>query len=81
MHYTEQGLWGVVSALVSCSPWLLCIFLLAFYHTCWAGSTLLLQLYQVSVCGCERRGVERDVRMRTLRPRHHVMWMSVRLVL
>lgn len=53
MHYTEQGLWGVVSALVSCSPWLLCIFLLAFYHTCWAGSALLLQLYQVSVVRSE----------------------------
>uniref|UniRef100_A0A8C4NPY1 Palmitoyltransferase n=1 Tax=Dicentrarchus labrax TaxID=13489 RepID=A0A8C4NPY1_DICLA len=50
LHYEEQGVWGVVSALVSCSPWLLSIFLLAFYHTCWSGSILLLQLYQVTVC-------------------------------
>uniref|UniRef100_A0A8C4H9E4 Palmitoyltransferase n=1 Tax=Dicentrarchus labrax TaxID=13489 RepID=A0A8C4H9E4_DICLA len=51
LHYEEQGVWGVVSALVSCSPWLLSIFLLAFYHTCWSGSILLLQLYQIAFLG------------------------------
>uniref|UniRef100_A0A8C9YWV3 Palmitoyltransferase n=1 Tax=Sander lucioperca TaxID=283035 RepID=A0A8C9YWV3_SANLU len=51
LHYEEQGLWGVVSALVSCSPWLLTIFFLAFYHTCWSGLTLLLQLYQIAFLG------------------------------
>lgn len=49
LHYADQGLWAAVSALVGCSPWLLCIFFLAFYHTCWSASILLLQLYQVIV--------------------------------
>ncbi|XP_031704574.1 putative palmitoyltransferase ZDHHC13 isoform X1 [Anarrhichthys ocellatus] len=51
LHYEEQGVWGVVSALVSCSPWLLCVFLLAFYHTCWSGLILLMQLYQIAFLG------------------------------
>lgn len=49
LRYSEQGLWAALSALVDCSPWLLCIFFLAFYHTCWSASILLLQLYQVMV--------------------------------
>ncbi|KAM6950189.1 putative palmitoyltransferase ZDHHC13 [Lycodopsis pacificus] len=48
LHYEEQG---VVSALISCSPWLLCVFLLAFYHTCWSGLILLMQLYQIAFLG------------------------------
>ncbi|XP_010788923.1 putative palmitoyltransferase ZDHHC13 [Notothenia coriiceps] len=51
LHYEEQGLWGVVSVLVTCSPWLLGVFLLAFYHTCWSGLMLLLQLYQIAFLG------------------------------
>lgn len=51
LHYEEQGLWGVVSALVSCSPWVLSMFLLAFYHTCWSSLVLLLQLYQIAFLG------------------------------
>uniref|UniRef100_A0A8C3B2V7 Palmitoyltransferase n=1 Tax=Cyclopterus lumpus TaxID=8103 RepID=A0A8C3B2V7_CYCLU len=51
LHYEEQGVWGVVSALVGCSPWLLSVFLLAFYHTCWSGLVLLLQLYQIAFLG------------------------------
>ncbi|KAI4830544.1 hypothetical protein KUCAC02_002168 [Chaenocephalus aceratus] len=51
LHYEEQGLWGVVSVLVTCSPWLLSVFLLAFYHTCWSGLMLLLQLYQIAFLG------------------------------
>lgn len=50
LHYEAWGLWDVVSALVSCSPWVLSIFLLAFYHTCWSGLVLLLQLHQVTGC-------------------------------
>ncbi|CAG5849196.1 unnamed protein product, partial [Menidia menidia] len=46
LNYQEQGLWGAVPALVSCSPWVLGIFLLAFYFTCLFGLTLLQQLYQ-----------------------------------
>lgn len=48
LHYADQGLWAAASALVDCSPWLLCIFFLAFYHTCWSASVLLVQLYQVT---------------------------------
>lgn len=48
LHYEEEGLWGVVSNLVSCSPWLLCIFVLSFYHTCWSSLSLVFQLYQVT---------------------------------
>ncbi|XP_054468147.1 putative palmitoyltransferase ZDHHC13 [Anoplopoma fimbria] len=51
LHYEEQGVWGVVSVLVSCSPWLLSVFLLAFYHTCWSGLILMLQLYQIAFLG------------------------------
>ncbi|XP_062295228.1 putative palmitoyltransferase ZDHHC13 [Scomber scombrus] len=51
MNYKDQGLWGVVSALVSCSPWVLSVFLLAFYHTCWSGAVLVLQLYQIAFLG------------------------------
>uniref|UniRef100_A0A672H0N4 Palmitoyltransferase n=1 Tax=Salarias fasciatus TaxID=181472 RepID=A0A672H0N4_SALFA len=51
LHYEEQGLWGVVSALVGCSPWVLSVFLLAFYHTCWSSLVLLLQLYQIAFLG------------------------------
>uniref|UniRef100_A0A665V0E7 Palmitoyltransferase n=1 Tax=Echeneis naucrates TaxID=173247 RepID=A0A665V0E7_ECHNA len=51
LHYEEQGLWGVISSLVACSPWLLSIFVLAFYHTCWSSSILVLQLYQIAFLG------------------------------
>uniref|UniRef100_A0A7N5ZSZ1 Palmitoyltransferase n=1 Tax=Anabas testudineus TaxID=64144 RepID=A0A7N5ZSZ1_ANATE len=51
LHYEEQGSLGVVSAAVGCSPWVLCVFLLAFYHTCWSGLMLLLQLYQIAFLG------------------------------
>uniref|UniRef100_H2UT64 Palmitoyltransferase n=1 Tax=Takifugu rubripes TaxID=31033 RepID=H2UT64_TAKRU len=51
LHYADQGLWAAVSALVDCSPWLLCIFFLAFYHTCWSASILLVQLYQIAFLG------------------------------
>uniref|UniRef100_A0A1A7WRS7 Palmitoyltransferase n=1 Tax=Iconisemion striatum TaxID=60296 RepID=A0A1A7WRS7_9TELE len=51
LHYEEQGLWGFISALVNCSPWVLSVFLLSFYHTCWSSLGLLLQLYQIAFLG------------------------------
>lgn len=51
LNYEEQGLWGALSTLVGCSPWLLCIFLQAFHLTCWSGSTLAVQLYQIAFLG------------------------------
>ncbi|XP_077375561.1 putative palmitoyltransferase ZDHHC13 isoform X2 [Festucalex cinctus] len=50
-HYEKQGFVGVAFAVVTCSPWLLCIFLLALYHTCWSSFILLLQLYQIAFLG------------------------------
>ncbi|XP_077478614.1 putative palmitoyltransferase ZDHHC13 [Stigmatopora argus] len=47
----EQGLLGVAFAVVDCSPWLLCIFLLALYRACWSSFILLLQLYQIAFLG------------------------------
>ncbi|KAM9817380.1 LOW QUALITY PROTEIN: putative palmitoyltransferase ZDHHC13 [Neosynchiropus ocellatus] len=46
----EMGFWGIISA-VGCSPWLLSVFLLAFYHTCWSALSLLQQLYQIAYLG------------------------------
>ncbi|XP_034015372.1 palmitoyltransferase ZDHHC13 [Thalassophryne amazonica] len=51
VNYEEQGLGGFVAALISCSPWVLSVFVLAFYHTCWSVVTLLLQLYQIAFLG------------------------------
>ncbi|XP_061670904.1 putative palmitoyltransferase ZDHHC13 isoform X1 [Syngnathoides biaculeatus] len=51
VHYEQQGLVGGAFAVVDCSPWLLCIFLLALYHTCWSSFILLLQLYQIAFLG------------------------------
>ncbi|XP_047220045.1 putative palmitoyltransferase ZDHHC13 isoform X2 [Girardinichthys multiradiatus] len=51
LHYEDQGLWGVLSAAVSCSPWVLTIFVLSFYHTCWSTLFLIGQLYQITFLG------------------------------
>ncbi|XP_061620414.1 putative palmitoyltransferase ZDHHC13 [Phyllopteryx taeniolatus] len=51
LHYEQQGLVGVAFAVVDCSPWLLCVFLVALYHTCWSSFILLLQLYQIAFLG------------------------------
>ncbi|XP_077084139.1 putative palmitoyltransferase ZDHHC13 isoform X1 [Siphateles boraxobius] len=51
LHYTEEGVWGAVTALMGCSPWVLYIFCFAFFHTCWASILLLLQLYQIAFLG------------------------------
>ncbi len=47
-HYTEEGIWGVVTALTGCSPWVLYIFCFAFLNASWASILLLVQLYQVN---------------------------------
>ncbi|KAJ3593769.1 hypothetical protein NHX12_006103 [Muraenolepis orangiensis] len=51
LHYQEQGLWGVLTALVNCSPWVLIIFCVAFYHCTWSSIILILQLYQIAFLG------------------------------
>ncbi|XP_019731968.1 putative palmitoyltransferase ZDHHC13 [Hippocampus comes] len=50
-RHEERGLVAVAFAVVDCSPWLLCVFLLALYHTCWSSFILLLQLYQIAFLG------------------------------
>ncbi|XP_064831094.1 putative palmitoyltransferase ZDHHC13 [Oncorhynchus masou masou] len=51
LHYQEEGVWGVISALVGCSSWVLGIFCLAFFHTAWASILLVIQLYQIAFYG------------------------------
>lgn len=51
LHYKEEGMWGAMSALVNCSPWVLAIFCLAFFHTSWASVQLVMQLYQIAFLG------------------------------
>ncbi|XP_037102463.1 putative palmitoyltransferase ZDHHC13 [Syngnathus acus] len=50
-QHEGHGPLAVVLAVVDCSPWLLCIFFLALYHTCWSSFILLLQLYQIAFLG------------------------------
>uniref|UniRef100_A0A8C1WRX7 Palmitoyltransferase n=1 Tax=Cyprinus carpio TaxID=7962 RepID=A0A8C1WRX7_CYPCA len=50
-HYTEEGVWGVVTALTGCSPWVLYIFCFAFLNASWASILLLVQLYQITFLG------------------------------
>nr|XP_023673795.1 palmitoyltransferase ZDHHC13 isoform X2 [Paramormyrops kingsleyae] len=51
LNYTEGGAWGVLTALASCSPWLLYMFALTFFHTSWSSAILMMQLYQIAVYG------------------------------
>ncbi|XP_021176275.2 palmitoyltransferase ZDHHC13 isoform X1 [Fundulus heteroclitus] len=51
LHYEDQGLWGALSAAVGCSPWVLAISVLSFYHTCWSTLFLIGQLYQIAFLG------------------------------
>ncbi|KAK9972299.1 hypothetical protein ABG768_025619 [Culter alburnus] len=51
LHYTEEGVWGAVTAIMGCSPWVLYIFFFTFIHTSWASILLLLQLYQIAFLG------------------------------
>uniref|UniRef100_A0A673HLL6 Palmitoyltransferase n=1 Tax=Sinocyclocheilus rhinocerous TaxID=307959 RepID=A0A673HLL6_9TELE len=50
-HYTEEGVWGVVTTLTGCSPWVLYIFCFAFLNASWASILLLVQLYQIAFLG------------------------------
>ncbi|KAF6716008.1 Palmitoyltransferase ZDHHC13 [Oryzias melastigma] len=51
LHYEDQGLWSAAAGLVGCSPWVLAVFLLSLYHTCWSTLVLMIQLYQIAVLG------------------------------
>uniref|UniRef100_W5MBK7 Palmitoyltransferase n=1 Tax=Lepisosteus oculatus TaxID=7918 RepID=W5MBK7_LEPOC len=49
--YQVHGLWGVLTQVAGCSPWVLYIFLIAFFHTAWSSLLLLTQLYQIAFFG------------------------------
>ncbi|KAK1798619.1 hypothetical protein P4O66_006911, partial [Electrophorus voltai] len=48
-HYPDDGMWGAVTGFVGCSPWVLYIFCMAFFHTTWVSILLAQQMYQVSL--------------------------------
>ncbi|XP_036442144.1 putative palmitoyltransferase ZDHHC13 isoform X1 [Colossoma macropomum] len=48
---SEQNLWGFVTGLVGCSPWVLYIFCMTFFHVTWASILLTHQLYQIAFLG------------------------------
>lgn len=62
---SELSLWGFVTGLVGCSPWVLYIFCLAFFHTAWASILLVHQIYQVAFLGLTT--AERGTLMRSQR--------------
>ncbi|KAL4641997.1 putative palmitoyltransferase ZDHHC13 [Arapaima gigas] len=51
LNYNEHGAWGALAELVSCSPWVLYIFTLTFFHMSWSSIFFLLQVYQIAVYG------------------------------
>uniref|UniRef100_A0AAR2JH34 Palmitoyltransferase n=1 Tax=Pygocentrus nattereri TaxID=42514 RepID=A0AAR2JH34_PYGNA len=48
---SEQNLWAFVTGLVGCSPWVLYVFCMAFFHVTWASILLAHQLYQIAFLG------------------------------
>ncbi|XP_051506649.1 putative palmitoyltransferase ZDHHC13 [Myxocyprinus asiaticus] len=51
LHYSEEGVWGTLTNLMGCSPWVLYIFCFAFLNTSWASILLVLQLWQIAFLG------------------------------
>lgn len=51
LHYKEEGLWGAITGLVGCSPWVLYMFSVAAFHMVWASVLFLLQIIQVAFLG------------------------------
>ncbi|KAM6980017.1 putative palmitoyltransferase ZDHHC13 [Aplochiton taeniatus] len=51
LQYQEQGAWGALCAMMGCSPWVLGIFCLTFFHVSWVSLTLVIQLYQIAFFG------------------------------
>ncbi|XP_035383167.1 palmitoyltransferase ZDHHC13 isoform X1 [Electrophorus electricus] len=50
-HYADDGMWGAVTGFVGCSPWVLYIFCMAFFHTTWVSILLAQQMYQIAFLG------------------------------
>ncbi|XP_027622643.1 palmitoyltransferase ZDHHC13 isoform X2 [Tupaia chinensis] len=49
--FREDGLWAYLNQIVSCSPWVLYIFVLAAFHFSWSTFLLLNQLFQIAFLG------------------------------
>ncbi|XP_007430547.1 palmitoyltransferase ZDHHC13 [Python bivittatus] len=49
--YQRDGAWMSFTQIVSCSPWVLYIFMLITFHTSWAALWLIIQIYQVAFLG------------------------------
>ncbi|XP_018410557.1 PREDICTED: palmitoyltransferase ZDHHC13 [Nanorana parkeri] len=47
----KDGVWGFLSEIVTCSPWVLYIFLLVSSLTVWATLMFLMQIYQIAFLG------------------------------
>uniref|UniRef100_A0AAY4EWH5 Palmitoyltransferase n=1 Tax=Denticeps clupeoides TaxID=299321 RepID=A0AAY4EWH5_9TELE len=47
LHYEDEGLWAAFTALMGCSPWVLYMFCVAFFHMSWASILFVVQLLQV----------------------------------
>ncbi|TSM20271.1 Palmitoyltransferase ZDHHC13 [Bagarius yarrelli] len=51
MSRAPAGLWDTITNLITCSPWITYICVIALLHTVWASITLAQQLYQVAFLG------------------------------
>ncbi|XP_072448891.1 putative palmitoyltransferase ZDHHC13 isoform X1 [Chiloscyllium punctatum] len=49
--YEKDGLWLFLTQIISCSPWIIWIFLLVVFHSSWVTFLLLNQLYQIFYLG------------------------------
>ncbi|XP_026520534.1 palmitoyltransferase ZDHHC13 [Notechis scutatus] len=49
--YQKDGAWMAFTQIVSCSPWVLYVFMLIMFHTSWAALSLILQIYQIAFLG------------------------------
>uniref|UniRef100_A0A8C6VNW4 Palmitoyltransferase n=1 Tax=Naja naja TaxID=35670 RepID=A0A8C6VNW4_NAJNA len=49
--YQKDGAWMAFTQIVSCSPWVLYVFMLIIFHTSWAALSLILQIYQIAFLG------------------------------
>ncbi|XP_059508175.1 palmitoyltransferase ZDHHC13-like isoform X2 [Stegostoma tigrinum] len=49
--YEKDGLWIFLTEIISCSPWIIWIFLLVVFHSSWVTFLLLNQLYQIFCLG------------------------------
>ncbi|XP_078405631.1 putative palmitoyltransferase ZDHHC13 [Cetorhinus maximus] len=49
--YEKDGLWIFLTQIISCSPWIVWIFLLVVFHSSWVTFLLVNQLYQIFYLG------------------------------